>query len=302
MDTRTIYLLTPEAVYSSDPSENGALYMDVSEYDNLNPTRGTIVSGTAGAVATYEPYEATMVLTYESREARAAWIQQNGDRVYQIAVANTINKNRVYNKRAAITGFEFLDNEYINGIQTKLTLKLFGKWQSTLTQLDINTGTYEGGTKEYTTEITDDGVAALVYTYDNELAYGTTVYTTAIELNSEHGFVMVSKAGQGLTLTLTSSYNSHVFQLESNWPNTITGLSTNFVAYPVTAFTALNRFTILSGGTMATYGWNIEQAEFPYLYDALNNVDKYPVAVGAVDQTGKAVPVDVFAFTQQDFI
>jgi len=304
MDTRTIYLLTPETIFCSDPSASNFTYLDVSEFDNLNPTRGTIVSGSAGAVSTYAPYEATMTLTFEDRERRAQWIQDNSERVYQIAVANTRNNLRVYNKRCAITSFEFLENEFVNGVQTKLTLELFGRWTSTLTKLDLNTGNYEGGTKEFTTPLTSgiDSVSKWCYTYDSDLSYGTTVYTTAINLNGEHGFIMSSQPGLGLTLTLKSDYNGRTFQLESKWPDVITGLSTDFVAYPYTSVADPDRFTIPEGGTVATYGWNIEQNEFPFLYDMLNHADSFPIAVGAVNQTGNAVPIDVYAYTRQDFI
>lgn len=297
-DTRTIFLLTPETSFCSDPSLPGYSYLDLSEFDNLNPTRGTIVSGMAGAVSTYEPYDAALTITFKSREERANWIQTNGDRVYQIAVANTLNQQRVYNKRAAITSFEFLENPYINGVQTKITLRLFGKWQSSLTAIDVNTGTYTGGTKEYT-QGTD---SPLYYVYDNALAYGSTVYASSIDLQGEHGFILNATPGLSLTITMRSGYNNRVFQLESKYSNLITGFSTDFVAYPFTAFTDVGPFTMLDGGTVVTYGWNVEDNEMPYLYDMLNNIDLYPISVGAVNQTGNAVPVSVYVYTTQDFI
>ena len=300
-DTRTIYLLTPETVFCSDPGASNFAYLDMSEFDNLNPTRGTVVAGKAGALSTYEPYDATITLTFQSREARAEWIQNNADRVYQIAVANTINQSRVYNKSCAITSFEFLENEFINGIQTKLTLKMFGKWQSSLTRLDINAGTYSGGSKSYTVQ-TAPTHYEWSYVYDDALAYGSTVYTSAIDLQGEHAFVMKSEAGSGLTLTLKSDYNGRTFQLESLWPDLITGLSTDFVAYPDNVLEDPSIFSMLNAGTVATYGWNIEQNEFPFLYDMLNNADKFPISVGATNQAGNAVPIRVYAYTKQDFI
>lgn len=298
-DTRTIYLLTPETVFCSDPNvNNGMVYLDMSEFDNLNPTRGTIVAGMAGAVSSYEAYDASIVLTFDSREARAAWIQENGDRVYQIAVANTLNQSRVYNKKCAITSFEFLENSYINGIQTKITLKLFGKWQSSLSKLELNTGVYSGGTKEYTT----GDYSPFTYVYDSNLAYGTTAYITAINLDGEHGFVMVAPAGSGLTLTLKSDYNGKLFQIESKHHNLITGLSSEFVAYPFTATNGITRFSMLQGGTVMTYGWNIELDELPYLYDMFNNVNDFPISVGAINQASNSVPIAAYAYTTQDFI
>jgi len=298
-DTRTIYLLTPETVFCSDPNaNNGTAYLDMSEFDNLNPTRGTIVAGMAGAVSSYEPYDASIVLTFDSREARAAWIQENGDRVYQIAVANTLNQARVYNKKCAITSFEFLENSYINGIQTKITLKLFGKWQSSLTKLQLNTGIYSGGTKEYSA----GGGSPFAYTYDSNLAYGSTAYTSAINLDGEHGFVIVAPAVAGLTLALTSDYNGRLFQIESKYADLITGLSTDFVAYPYTATDNVTMFSMLQGGTVMTYGWNVELDELPYLYDMFNNVNNFPISVGAINQSSNGVPVSVYAYTTQDFI
>ena len=515
-DTRTIYLLTQDNIYCSDPkikqsSDLPVTYLDMSEFDNLNPTRGTVVSGLAGAVSTYEPYDTTITLTFKNRQERAEWIQKNGEQVYQIAVANTINQNRVYNKKCAITSFEFVENPYTNGIQTVLTLKLFGKWQSSLTEVEINSGTYSGGTKSYTRDIqirdTDDGAdgadgvagepeedgrvpythtayswsadgtdrfttvypgrnlivqsglklgflnrddggvttltsynfyldnyiptnGATVFTlsspdyvfkgsanntlgmyngdkkflgwqnitspiqtlskpnvayirfsinfvneggtsghlsdwlnshrykletgtlatpytpsplddpegaypkfigtytdytaedstdptvytwstprvkksyaYDSELRYGVTHYVSAIKLDGEHGFVFETEPRNGgLTVNLQSDYNGHQFALESNWPDLITGLSSDFVAYPFTSFATLDRFTMLAGGTVTSYGWNIENNEMPYLYEMFNNVEKYPVSVGAVNQNGTVIPIHVYTYTAQDFI
>ena len=298
-DTRTIYLLTPETVFCSDPNaNNGTSYLDMSEFDNLNPTRGTIVAGMAGAVSSYDAYDASMILTFDSREARAEWIQTNGDRVYQIAVANTLNQARVYNKKCAITSFEFLENSYINGIQTKITIKLFGKWQSSLTKLQLNTGIYSGGTKEYSI----GGGSPFAYVYDSNLAYGSTAYTSAINLDGEQGFVMVAPAGAGLTLTLKSDYNSRLFQIESKYANLITGLSTDFVAYPFTATDNITIFSMLDGGTVMTYGWNVELDELPYLYDMFNHVNEFPISAGAINQSSNSVPIAVYAYTTQDFI
>lgn len=298
-DTRTFYLLTPDKIFCSDPNPiANTTYLDMSEEDDLNPTRGTIVAGMAGAVSSYEPYEIAMLLTFDSREQRAEWVQKYSEQVYQIAVSNTLNQNRVYNKKCAIVSFEFLENSYINGIQTKLTLKLFGKWQSSLTELEINTGVYSGGTKEYTR----GDVSPHYYVYDSALAYGSTTYTSKIELETEAGFVMIAPSGSGLTLTMTSAYNGHLFQIESRYANTITGLSTDFVAYPSTATSGIDMFKMLDGGTVMTYGWNVEMEELPYLYDMFNHAQDYPISVGAINQTGVSVPVAVYIYTTQDFI
>ena len=525
-DTRTIYLLTKDNIYCSDPkikqsTDFPVTYLDMSEFDNLNPTRGTVVSGLAGAVSTYEPYDATITLTFNNRQERAEWIQKNSEQVYQIAVANTINQKRVYNKKCAITSFEFVENPYTNGIQTVLTIKLFGKWQSSLTEIEINSGTYSGGTKSYSVDVhvpiriretgedasgvagepeedgrvpythtawswsndgkdrftvaypgenifanssnfgfswalsgkpvvvegskvqggdvvllpengygdnslintfsttlpggtslnfsflaradvagtklhaelfggggmvnqtlttewvrytstgpldgwyhsiyfwgvgagkiymalpklstgdvsiwtpapSEDPVNAYpvyrgeytdytatdstdpsvynwgtprvkkTYAYNSELKYGVTHYVSAIKLEGERGFVLATKPRNGgLTVNLQSKYNGHQFALESNWPSLITGLSSDFVAYPFTSFTALDQFTMLAGGTVTSYGWNIENNEMPYLYEMFNNVEKYPVSVGAVDQNGTVIPIHVYTYTAQDFI
>lgn len=317
----------------------------MSDFDNLNPTRGTVVSGLAGAVSTYEPYDATITLTFKNRQERAEWIQKNSEQVYQIAVANTINQKRVYNKKCAITSFEFVENPYTNGIQTVLTLKLFGKWQSSLTEIEINSETYSGGTKSYSVDVPireiDEGASGVAgepeedgrvpythtayswsadgtdptdytwstprvkksYAYDSELRYGVAHYVSAIKLGGEHGFLLTTKPRNGgLTVNLKSDYNGHQFALESKRPNLITGLSSNFVSYPYTSFTALDQFTMLDGGTVTSYGWNIENNEMPYLYEMFNNVEKYPISVGAVDQNGALVPIHVYTYTAQDFI
>lgn len=457
-DTRTIFLLSDKNIYCSDPKlNNEATYLDLSDFDSLNPTLDLSVAGNA-MVSSYQPYEVSMTATFNTRSERATWIQTNAGRIKQIAVANTSDQGRVWNKKAALTGVEFIENTYVNGVQTVLKFKLFGKWQSTLTEIPIASGVYSGGTKQYADTgypdytnytdknlinntktlrgnnifssnisdagTTDDGFrytkssvawasirialntvpdwtvgekytysldikntgtntvgiriygdinehtkkltdvppdnewhryshavtakgnieplrfepetastngeifmkapklefgevskpewrpsqldldsglyVPYAYQYNNELRYGSTVYTSALDLGNETGFVVVATRGAGLSINIKGG--DTLLTLESSYSDLITGFSSEYVAYPYTAFDNLTKFTILEGGTLLTYGLNIEPQEMPILYDLLNNADTTPLTIGALNQLGKPVPVKVYGYTQQDFI
>ena len=301
MDTRTIYLHTDNKTFTSDPSETGNVeYLDVSEYDNLNPTRATVIAGGAGSIATAEPYEANFTLTFSSRESRGEWVQTYADNITRISVANAQGKSRVYNKRCTITGLEFIDNPYINGVQTKITLKLFGKWQSSLTKLDVNVGTYEGGSKQFTTA----GIQGLSYVYSNQLSYGQNNYRSAIDIGNEHGFVINAGVGTSVNLTLsTPTIQGETFTLSSAYPDLITGLSSELVGYPHTEFDNLDRFTILENGSVLAYGWKYDDvSELIKLFNIANNVDTWETTIAAATDSGSLLPVDVYAYSRQDFI
>lgn len=298
-DTRTLFLFTSNGTgFVSDPRYTGNLdvsYLDMSEVDELNPTRGAIMNGQAGAISTVEPYDVKFVLTFKDRESRASWIQANADRVNQLSVANTINQDKLYNKRAVLTYFQFTENKYINGVQAEITLKLFGRWQSSLVHKIINKNTYSGGTKSYTT---GNG-----YKYDDQLRYGSTSYSSELGLNGESGFVLRATAGGELTLTISSGkYPGRTIELESRYADIITGFSSDYVAYPVDSFKGLAANSILDGGTTVSYGWEIAAADMPFLYDILNHMDTYPISLGAVNGANVPVPVTVYAYSTADFI
>lgn len=296
-DTRTIFLLSDKNIYCSDPNlnENGNIYLDLSDFDSLNPTLDLSVAGNA-MVSSYQPYEVSMTATFKGRGERAEWVQKNAGKIRQIAVANTSNQNRLWNKKAALTGVEFVENPYVNGVQSVLKFKLFGKWQSTLTEIPTLSGVYSGGTKSYSLGETSPNY----YVYNSELRYGSTAYTSALDLGQETGFVVVATRGAGLSINIQGG--DTLLTLESGYSELVTGFSSEYVAYPYTAFNNLDKFTILEGGTLLTYGWNIEPQEMPVLYDLLNNSDTTPLAIGALNQLGKPVPVNVYGYTQQDFI
>lgn len=154
-DTRTIYLKNNEgAVYSSDPSTNGYEYLNMSDFDSLNPSDNSIFTSASNTSLLYSSYDVKLVLTFMSdydngRQARAEWVAQNQNSINQISVANTNNPNLIFSKQAKIKTIDFVENPYVNGVQAELTLELAGRWQSSVKRTRATVYPYTGGTKKY---------------------------------------------------------------------------------------------------------------------------------------------------------
>lgn len=148
-DTRQIYLISndPDAqrkgtmkatVFCSDPSvkriwndaNKPVTYLDMSEISDFNGKLKVTNYTTLGTITTLDNPSVTMTLTFDNRDARADWINKHLENVVQIAVVNSSNTKRWWNKRTRITSVDFQDNPYVNGVQAKITLDLFGHWQS----------------------------------------------------------------------------------------------------------------------------------------------------------------------------
>lgn len=154
-DTRTIYLKNNEGtIYSSDPSTKGYTYLDMSDFDNLNPSDNSIFTLTSNTSLLYSAYDVKLVLTFISdydngRQARAEWIAKNQNAINQISVANTNNPDLIFSKQAKIKTIDFVENPYVNGVQAELTLELAGRWQSSVKRTRAIVYPYTGGTKKY---------------------------------------------------------------------------------------------------------------------------------------------------------
>lgn len=152
-DTRTIYLHTGIETFTSDPTETEYLYLDMSDYDSLNPEYESTIKLSGGVTGIYESTKAKIILTFEGvnsgRDARAEWVNNYAQRINKISVSSTSNKANVFNKSASVSHVEFIDTEYTNGVQVSIEVTMFGRWQSTLSILDTVTETYTGGTKSY---------------------------------------------------------------------------------------------------------------------------------------------------------
>ena len=154
-DTRTIYLKNNDGtIYSSDPSNRGYEYLNISDFDSLNPSENSIFTSATNTSLMYSSYDVKLVLTFVSdydngRQDRAEWIAKNQNSINQISVANTNNPDLIFSKQAKIKTINFIENPYINGVQAELTLELAGRWQSSVQRTSAMVYPYTGGTKKY---------------------------------------------------------------------------------------------------------------------------------------------------------
>ena len=152
-DTRTIYLHTGIETFSSDPSDSQYIYLDMSDYDNLNPQYQSTIKLSSGVAGIYESTKAKITLTFKGensgRDARADWVNKYAERINKISVNTTENKSAVFNKSATVSEVEFIDTPYIDGAQVIIEVTMFGRWQSALSTIETVTENYEGGTKTY---------------------------------------------------------------------------------------------------------------------------------------------------------
>ena len=152
-DTRTIYLHTGEETFSSDPTDTQYKYLDMSDYDSLNPEYQSTIKLSNGVAGIYEDTKAKITLTFKGansgRDERAEWVNKYAERINKISVSSTNNKGQVFNKSATVSYVEFIDTPYIDGVQVQIEVTMFGRWQSALSIIETVTEKYEGGTKAY---------------------------------------------------------------------------------------------------------------------------------------------------------
>lgn len=152
-DTRTIYLHTDDTIFTSDPTDTDYTYLDMSEYDSLNPEYSSTIRVQEGVIGVYDDYNVKITLTFtgrnSGRDERADWVNKYGHKIKQISVATTPTKSYVFNKSATVSSIEMIDTEFVNGAMVVINLTLFGRWQSSLSWQQTHTEDYSGGTKKY---------------------------------------------------------------------------------------------------------------------------------------------------------
>ena len=185
-DTRTIYLHTDDTTFTSDPTESDYTYLDMSEYDSLNPEYSSTIRVQDGIIGVYDDYDVKITLTFTGRNSgrneRADWVNKYGHKIKQISVATTPTKSYVFNKSATVSSIEMIDTEYVNGAMVVINLTLFGRWQSSLNWQQTHTEEYSGGTKRYymTYEIPDYTDTALTnYAYTDGALVGNVNLTVS---------------------------------------------------------------------------------------------------------------------------
>lgn len=185
-DTRTIYLHTEDTIFTSDPADSDYTYLDMSDYDSLNPQYSSTIRVQDGVIGVYDDYNVKITLTFtgqnSGRDERADWVNKYGHKIKQISVATTPTKSYVFNKSATVSSIEMIDTEFVNGAMVVISLTLFGRWQSSLNWQQTHTEEYSGGTKKYymASQIPDYTNTALTnYAYTEEALVGNVKVTVS---------------------------------------------------------------------------------------------------------------------------
>lgn len=319
-DTRTIYLKNNSGtIYSSDPSNMGYEYLNISDFDSLNPSENSIFTSASNTSLMYSAYDVKLVLTFVSdydngRQARADWIAKNQNNITQISVANTNNPDLIFSKQAKIKTIDFIENPYVNGVQAELTLELAGRWQSSIQRTSATVYPYTGGTKKYNYRYYDQNRALLASATGNQpyvdmaivdltyienintYKYGYQVITDEVITSGYNGFIInipsqttpvnvILTAPSGLSVTLTTSQVNVPLQISSD-----------MIGYSLDNFDA---FTLLNKGFPASKYWDNLLSVYSTIQTILN---ANKVTVYVASSTGSSIPFEFYLYKLQDLI
>lgn len=287
-DTRTIYLKNNEGtIYSSDPSNVGSEYLDMSGFDSLNPSENSIFTSITNISLMYSSYDVKLVLTFMSdydngRQARAQWIAKNQNSINQISVANTNNPDLIFSKQAKIKTIDFVENPYVNGVQAELTLELAGRWQSSVQRTSATVYPYNGGTKKYT--------------YQYNYKYGYQIITDEVKTDGYNGFIInIPSQTTPVNVTLTDP-NGLSATLTTSQTNVPLQISSDMIGYSLDNFDA---FTLLNKGFPASKYWDNLLSVYSTIQTILN---ANTVTVSVASGTGSSIPFEFYLYKLQDLI
>lgn len=330
-DTRTIYLHTGIETFSSDPSDSQYMYLDMSDYDNLNPQYQSTIKLSSGVAGIYESTKAKITLTFKGensgRDARADWVNKYAERINKISVNTTENKSAVFNKSAVVSEVEFIDTPYIDGSQVIIEVTMFGRWQSALTILETVSEKYEGGTKVYYSEyqeVTKSKTSRVGYayvglaevgddsipdeqtinsnTYSYNYTYGKTTLQNQIALPKDRNRFMLAIDSQYSVATITLSANGKRATISTSRLSANSSLSSDFVAYDITAFVDTDKFLLLNSGLVASVVWDNLASQYAVLYQIMNSVGDIPADISVTTTGGQHIPFKLYTYSIQDFI
>ena len=287
-DTRTIYLKNNEGtIYSSDPSNVGSEYLDMSGFDSLNPSENSIFTSATNISLMYSSYDVKLVLTFMSdydngRQARAQWIAKNQNSINQISVANTNNQDLIFSKQAKIKTIDFVENPYVNGVQAELTLELAGRWQSSVQRTSATVYPYRGGTKKYT--------------YQYNYKYGYQIITDEVKTDGYNGFIInIPSQTTPVNVTLTAP-NGLSATLTTSQTNVPLQISSDMIGYSLDNF---DTFTLLNKGFPASKYWDNLLSVYSTIQTILN---ANTVTVSVASGTGSSIPFEFYLYKLQDLI
>lgn len=330
-DTRTIYLHTGLETFSSDPSDSQYMYLDMSDYDSLNPQYQSTIKLSSGVAGIYESTKAKITLTFKGensgRDARADWVNKYAERINKISVNTTENKSAVFNKSAVVSEVEFIDTPYIDGAQVIIEVTMFGRWQSALTILETVSEKYEGGDKVYYSkyqEVSESKTAIVGYayvglaevgdsstpdtqlyhpnTYSYNYTYGNTTLQNQIALPKDRNRFMLAINSQYSVATITLSANGKRATISTSRLSANSSLSSDFVAYDITAFVDTDKFLLLNSGLVASVVWDNLTSQYAVLYQIMNSVGDTPADISVTTTGGQHIPFKLYTYSIQDFI
>lgn len=324
-DTRTIYLKNNDGtIYSSDPSNTGYGYLNISDFDSLNPSENSIFTSATNISLMYSSYDVKLVLTFVSdydngRQARADWIAKNQNSINQISVANTNNPDLIFSKQAKIKTIDFIENPYVNGVQAELTLELAGRWQSSVKRTRAIVYPYTGGTKKYTYRYFDPNntlmpsggttgnqpyadmaVADLTYIediiYSPTYKYGYQIITDEVKTAGYNGFIInIPAQTTPVNVTLTSP-NGLSATIKTSQTNVPLQISSDMIGYSLDNF---DTFTLLNKGFPASKYWD----NLLSVYSTIQTIlDFNIVTVSVTSGTGTSIPFEFYLYKLQDLI
>ena len=330
-DTRTIYLHTGIETFSSDPSDSQYMYLDMSDYDSLNPQYQSTIKLSSGVAGIYESTKAKITLTFKGensgRDARADWVNKYAERINKISVNTTENKSAVFNKSAVVSEVEFIDTPYIDGSQVIIEVTMFGRWQSALTVLETVSEKYEGGDKVYYSEyqeVSESKTSIVGYayvglaeigdsstpdtqlyqsnTYSYNYTYGNTTLQNQIALPKDRNRFMLAIDSQYSVATITLSANGKRATISTSRLSANSSLSSDFVAYDITAFVDTDTFLLLNSGLVASVVWDNLASQYAVLYQIMNSVGDTPADISVTTTGGQHIPFKLYTYSVQDFI
>lgn len=330
-DTRTIYLNTGIETFSSDPSDSQYMYLDMSDYDSLNPQYQSTIKLSSGVAGIYESTKAKITLTFKGensgRDDRADWVNKYAERINKISVNTTEHKSAVFNKSAVVSEVEFIDTPYIDGAQVIIEVTMFGRWQSALTVLETVSEKYEGGDKVYYSEyqeVTKSKTSRVGYayvglaevgddstpdeqtitsnTYSYNYTYGITTLQNQITLPKDRNRFMLAIDSQYSVATITLSANGKRATISTSRLSANSSLSSDFVAYDITAFVDTDKFLLLNSGLVASVVWDNLTSQYAVLYQIMNSVGDTPADISVTTTGGQHIPFKLYTYSIQDFI
>lgn len=330
-DTRTIYLHTADTTFSSDPEDTNYTYLDMSEYDSLNPTYSSTIKVSGGVVGIYDDYASKITLTFEGqnsgRDERADWVNKYSHNIKQISVATTPNKDMLFNKRCAVSSIEMIDTNYLNGSQVEIEITLFGRWQSSLISKPTVTEEYEGGTKVYNRhidvpDITTSGLVGSAYVgyakvgdttqpidrrfdiqdYRYNYQYGKTTTLNQLTLDPDKNRFIIAIDPNYVKGTITLSNGTYSVKISSTNLTNTNGISSDLITYSTGDFDNILPFTLLQSGYVASTVWDNISENYATLYSIINTINTTPADINVSNDAGQHVPFTLLVYSIQDFI